>query len=173
MSKKCSFTFMLKLRIISLLILMLYDKTMAWDIYLLSPYSDYNLKGDTLLDIKDYDDKGFISTRYELFESATNFYGIKDPEWNSAFNIKKNGNNQDISLPKNTVFASFGDSYMFAGCNGTYLITYFSTMTASDGGLVKGLYKESGISLTGEEICSISYLNFFVFLVHSNTNNNN
>ena len=166
---------MLKLRIISLLILMLYDKTMAWDISLLSPYSGYyDLKGDTLLDIKDYDDKGFISTRYELFESATNFYGIKDPEWNSAFNIQKtDGSSQDISLPKNTVFASFGDSYMFAGCNGTYLITYFSTMTEIDGGLVKGLYKESGISLTGEEICSISYLDYFVFLVHSNKNNNN
>ena len=46
-------------------------------------------------------------------------------------------------------------------------------MTTSNGGLVKGLYKESGISLTGEEICSISYLDYFVFLVHSNTNNNN
>ena len=146
---------------------MLYDKTMAWDISLLSPYSGYyDLKGDTLLDIKDYDDKGFISTRYELFESATNINGIKDPEWNSAFNIlKRDGSSQDISLPKNTVFASFGDSYMFAGCNGTYLITYFSTMTTSDGGLVKGLYKESGISLTGEEICSISYLDFFVFQI--------
>ena len=154
---------MLKLRIISLLILMLYDKTMAWETSLLSPYSGYyDLKGDTLLDIKDYDDKGFISTRYELFESATNFYGIKDPEWNSAFNILKTDDSyQDISLPNNTVFASFGDSYMFAGCNGTYLITYFSTMTESDGGIVKGLYKESGISLTGEEIWSISYLDYF------------
>ena len=166
MSKNFSFYFMLKLWIISLLISLEYNKVLSLEVIQLSP--TYDIEGLILSDIKDYDDAAYIVTIDELVRASTNTDGLDEPEWYDDF-VTPEPDYNPILFQKNTVFASYGESFIFAGCDRNYLISYFSSMSGV-GGIVHGLYKDNSINLNENAICSISYLNYFIFLVHTYNN---
>ena len=154
------------------LFLLLCHKIMTSNLWLLSPIPDepnYPTLGTTLLDIKDYDDAAYIMTTNEEIRAST-AEGLGDPYWYNDFYYQTQKDNKVSTtktvLPKNAVFASFGESFVFVGCDSTYLISYFDS-SFGIGGIVKGLYQKSNINLREDEICSISYLDYFVFLVHT------
>ena len=171
-SKKIFFFPKLKSQIICLLFLLLCGKIISSNIWPLSPIPDdpfYPTLGTTLLDIKDYDDAAYVMTTNEEIRAST-AEGLGDPCWyNNFYYETKKGTSVSTTktvLPKNAVFSSFGESFVFVGCDSTYLISYFDS-SFGIGGTVKGLYPNSKINLGVDEICSISYLDYFVFLVHT------
>ena len=161
---------------IFLIFLMFYNIT-SLDIIKLAPFpDDYDpILGGTLYDIKDYYGKAFILTQNELFVSASYDSQLDEPEYWSYFSICPSDRDCDISdeirytFQKNTVFASYeGGTHIFAGCSSRYLISVFTADGLGD--RIQEIYK--GNILDENEICSISYLNSYVFLVYSNNNVN-
>ena len=105
----------------------------------------------SLMDIKDYEDQNLIITKKEIF---------------SGLNPQKIGEFVN-EFPQSTTFAAFNSQYILAACTNNALLSYININSLNS--LVETpllSYEDFGLEKTNY-ICSISYLDPYVFIVHT------
>ena len=137
-----SYSFMSKLRLLLILLLVKNDLIMAYELRagLLSPNSETNDDSYPILyDVKDYEDLHFIVTSGELFQQ--NQFTLKPRSLTPVF-VDSKGNY--ISLAAKSVIANYISEYMLVGCSKDYFLEFFTVEGVSAGELIE--YKSYSIN---------------------------
>ena len=132
-----------------ILILLAFETIVSQDFQSLTPKV---LADETsLMDIKDYEDQNLIITKKEIF---------------SGLNPQKIGEFVN-EFPQSSAFAAFNSQYILAACTNNALLSYININSLNS--LVETpllSYEDFGLEKTNY-ICSISYLDPYVFIVHT------
>lgn len=109
--------------------------------------------GTSLMPVKDYENMNLIITKKEIF---TGLNPVKIGEFDEEF-------------PQSTSFATYNSEYILAACTNKGLLSYIkiNSLPLEEVPLIS--YSDFNLTKT-DYVCSISYLDPIVYLVHASEN---